>query len=292
MLPRSARTPETLSELRLAEVIAEVQRERAVLVRTSGLAKLTRGAQVQLLEALARAGLEHTGEMIRVPLRQQVRDALLRAGELGISESQLARAVKGARSAAELRLITRELAGEGVLASVAEGNARRFVLRSAQLLADLELDRLAALATQLSALAKATKPSKVGPRTTLERRALEAPLAQLAALARERTAAKVEARGSAQQAVEDAVRAAFLAAPAASGLVRVPDVIRALEPVHARSALLAATDALARAGVLELRPEASITRIAEEDRVRCPIGPDGTPLSYARMMTQPQGAQA
>jgi hypothetical protein len=246
-----------------------------------------------LLEALARAGLEHTGKMIRVPLRQQVRAALAAAGERGISESQLARAVKGARSAAELRLIARQLADEGTLASVTEGRVRHFVLRSAQLLADVELDQLAALAARLGALAKSTKASKTKPRATLARRLLEAPLAELSALARDRTNGSLEARGPArEQNVRDAVHAAFLSAPAPSGLVRVPDVIRALEPVHARSALLAATDALARAGVLELRPEASIARIADDDRVRCPIGPDGTPLSYARMMTQPEGAQA
>jgi hypothetical protein len=155
-------------------------------------------------------------------------------------------------------------------------------VRGPELLTDTELDQLAALATRLSALLKSTKASKTKPRATLARKALRVALAELGALARGREATSVE----------DVVRAAFLNAPAPSGLVRVPDVIRALEPVHPRSALLAATDALARAGVLELRPEASIARLAEDDRIRCPIGPDGTPLSYARMITQPQGAQA
>jgi hypothetical protein len=282
MPPRPTRTSETFSELRLAELIAQVRRERAVLVRTAGLAKLSRAAHAQLLEALARAGLEHTGPMLRVPLRQQVSDALVSAGERGLSEPELARVVKGARSAAELRLIARELSGEGVLASVVEGRATRLVVRSPELLTDAELDQLAALATRLSALVKSTKASKTKPRATLARKGLRVALAELGALARGREATSVE----------DLVRAAFLNAPAPSGLVRVPDVIRALEPVHPRSALLAATDALARAGVLELRPEASIARLAEDDRMRCPIGPDGTPLSYARMMTHPQGAQA
>jgi hypothetical protein len=282
MPPPPARTSETLSELRFAELIAQVRRERAVLVRSAGFAKLTRAAHAQLLEVLARAGLEHTGPMIRVPLRQQVSDALASAGELGLSESELARVVKGARSAAELRLIARELSGEGALASVVEGRTTRLVVRGPELLTDTELDQLAALATRLSALLKSTKASKTKPRATLARKALRVALAELGALARGREATSVE----------DVVRAAFLNAPAPSGLVRVPDVIRALEPVHPRSALLAATDALARAGVLELRPEASIARLAEDDRIRCPIGPDGTPLSYARMITQPQGAQA
>jgi hypothetical protein len=80
------------------------------------------------------------------------------------------------------------------------------------------------------------------------------------------------------------MRLALHLAPARAGLVRVPDVVRALEQDHARAALLAALDAMARDGTLELRPESAIAGLSGEDRARCPVGPDGTPLSYARLL--------
>jgi hypothetical protein len=73
-------------------------------------------------------------------------------------------------------------------------------------------------------------------------------------------------------------------APAHAGLVRVPDVVRALETEYAHATLIDALDAMARDGTLELRPESAIARLSDEDRARCPVGLDGTPLSYARLL--------
>jgi hypothetical protein len=190
--------------------------------------------------------------------------------------------VKGARSAAELRLVVRQLLDEGVLAQVAESGGARLCLRGEQLLSTAELDQLAALVDQLSALARATRPAADKPRATLARAALQQPLDALAALVRGPQRA---------QGLHEALQAAFFAAPSAAGLIRVPDVIRALEHAFPRAALLAGSVQLAQQGVLELRPEASIGRLAEEDRARCPRALDGTPLSSARL-TQRQEVRA
>lgn len=67
-------------------------------------------------------------------------------------------------------------------------------------------------------------------------------------------------------------------------LVRVPDLVRALDGKVALAdvhrALLAADDA----GAVELRPEAGNEFLSEEDARLCPPGPRGTVLSYARVV--------
>src|SRR5688572_17796567 len=106
-------------------IIARVRDESGVPVSALRLGKLSARAHAELLSVLARSNLEHTGSAIRVPLRDQVRAAVEHAGEAGISAKELAREVKGARSAAELGLVIRDLIADGKLVIVAEGRAQR-----------------------------------------------------------------------------------------------------------------------------------------------------------------------
>jgi hypothetical protein len=345
-LPEMARTSAGISDAlrhRLEALAAQVRRERAASARSLGLGKLSRAEQAELLSALGRAGLEHTGQAIRVPLGEQVRECLARAGAQGLREAVLAREVKGARSAAELRLTLQTLLQEGAIIKLLDEDGMRLASSAARALTSAELDQLAALAKRLGVLAQATRAGNKPPRPTLARSALEAPRAllnQLAggrataqqapvALAPERSAddaapdrapavllaarageaapgqpaaaghavhqalhatAAPDQPAAAGHAVQQALHAAFLVAPAASGLIRVPEVIRALERLYPRAALVAAASTLARRGEIELRPEASIRRFPEAERARCPLAPDGTPLSNARV-TQPSGGQ-
>jgi hypothetical protein len=314
--PEMARTSAGISDAlphRLEAIAAQVRRERASSARALGLGKLTRGEQVELLSALGRAGLEHTGKAIRVPLAEQVRDCLAQAGGQGLLQAHLAREVKGARSAAELRHTLQALLEQGAIVKLVDEGGMRLTTSAARALTGAELDQLAALAKRLGVLARATRARDNGPRPTLARRVLEAPRALLNQLAGVREPApapescsRAEPRAStlaprapasepstevvAGDALQQQLLAAFLVAPAPAGLIRVPDVIRALEPFHPRAALLAAASALARRGEIELRPEASIGRLAREQRMRCPRALDGTPLSNARLLS-PAGAQ-
>lgn len=292
----SAALVDSLPRDQLEALVLQVRREQAVRVRALGLGTLSRAAQAELLAELGRAGLEHTGDSIRVPLREQVRALVAQAGELGIAESTLAREVRGARNTAELRLCTSELIRDGELTFVADGRTPRLSQPGGHVLSADELDQLAALVQRLFALAKETKPSAGKPRVSLLRSALEPSFAMLRALSRPAALLSPDprlARAPAQAhsaPLEDALRTAFLVAPAPSGLVRVPDVIRALEPAHPRAALVLATTQLARAGLFELRPEASIAGLTADDRARCPVALDGTPLSYARLTPAAQAA--
>jgi hypothetical protein len=310
MARTSAGIPDALTH-RLEAIAAQVRRERATSARALGLGKLTRSEQVELLSALGRAGLEHTGKAIRVPLAEQVRDCLVQAGGQGLAETELAREVKGTRGIAELRHTLQQLLEQGAIVRLVDEGGMRLATSAARALTGAELDQLAALAKRLGVLARATRARDDGPRVTLARRVLEAPRALLHQLAgvREPTAAadcgaRAEPRASTlaarapepstEEAASDALQqqllAAFLVAPAPAGLIRVPDVIRALERLHPRAALLAAASSLARRGEIELRPEASIGRLAREQRIRCPRALDGTPLSNARLLS-PAGAQ-
>jgi hypothetical protein len=269
------RDRESLPDEIIEAIVARVRNENGVTLRALRLGKLSARAHAQLLSVLGRSNLEHTGMSIRVPLRDQVRAAVDRAGAAGMPTKALAREVKGARSAAELGLVVRELIADGKLVVVAQGREQRAAAPGPRWLREGELSALGEVAQALAGLAKATRPAKGKPRPTLDRSVLQEPLRVLQALAGRSDDVSVRA----------ALRVALELAPAHAGLVRVPDVVRALEPDHERATVLDALDEMARAGTLELRPESAIARLPEEDRARCPVGPDGTPLSYARLVT-------
>lgn len=281
-MARASSTPRTsVDSATLATIVDRVKREGALKPAALGLGKLTRAAEAELVEGLARAGLEHTGKAVRLPLRPQLLALFDRAGAGGVAASAIARGVKGARNAAEVALALRELSDEGLLAPVVEAKTVRWARRGEELLSEAELDDLAALAKRLSDLAKKTKAPKGKPRPTLARASLEEAAGLLRAMA---------GRAS-PHPIRSVLCAALRAAPATGGLVRVPDVVRALEGKHPRAGLLAELDALAREGWLELRPEAGIGRMSDEDRAACTKALDGTPLSYARVVGAGHGGE-
>ena len=251
-------------------------------------AKLNTDAQTALRATLEAAGLEVTEKHIRVPLGEQVERVVRAAEQRGVPLPQLTRAIKGARSTVELRAAIDGRIAAGAIALVTDGKVERVVIAGAgagagagaasdELLDAAELDRLPLLVASLRALVARTKATAGKPRATVRRATLRALL--------EGAAAKPTANTAASAAtVKAALLDAFAGASAPTGLVRVPAVIETLEPVYARAALLAALDALARAGAVELRPESGLQRMSEEDRARCLMALDGTPLSYARVI--------
>lgn len=274
MAGTAMRDRESLPDEIIEAVVARVRDERAVSVSALRLGKLSGRAHAELLSTLARANLEHTGKAIRVPLREQVLAVVERAGAAGLPSKALAREVKGARSAAELALVMRELISDGKLVIVAEGKSQRVAAPGPQWLTEAELSAVTQIAEALAALVKATRTGKGKPRPTLDRGLFERPMRALQELAGWADA----------EPVRTALHAAFKVAPAQAGLVRVPDVVLALEIDYPRTTLLATLDSLAREGTVELRPESAIAGLSANDRARCPISLDGTPLSYARLL--------
>ena len=97
-MPRAPSTPHTsVDPATLSTIVDRVRHEGALKPTTLGLGKLTRTAEAELVEGLARAGLEHTGKAIRLPLRQQLLSLFDRAGDAGLAASAIPRGVKGAQ---------------------------------------------------------------------------------------------------------------------------------------------------------------------------------------------------
>lgn len=71
-------------------------------------------------------------------------------------------------------------------------------------------------------------------------------------------------------------------ADARSGLVWVPDLVRALLPRADLPTIHATLDRMARAYALELRPDSRVGAMRPEDAAVCPKGLTGVPLSYMR----------
>lgn len=281
-MARASSTPRTsVDSATLDSIVERVRREGALKPASLGLGKLSRTAEAELVEGLARAGIEHTGKALRVPVREQVLALLDGSGDDGVAAAALARGLKGARSAAEVALVLRELSDEGRIAPLVAGRSVRWARRGESILAESELDELAALAKLLAEFAKKTKAPKGKPRPTLSRATLEDAGNRLHRLV----------SPTSSQSLRSALLDALSSAPSTGGLVRVPEVVRGLEATRPRPELLAELEALAREGLLELRPEAAIGRMTEADRSACPRALDGTPLSYAKLVGTSHGGR-
>ncbi len=268
MAAASSSTPLTPEQLAL--LIDRVKAAGTLSTAALKLGKLAAEARAAATSALLAAGFEVTDKGARVPLATQLATLVAAAGERGVALAVATNGLKGARNPAEKKAAIDGALASGALALAIEGKQSMLLPVSDALLSPAELDRLPSLLENLKQLVKATKAKPGKPRPTIAR------VRWLAAIA-------LDAAKQAPPSIETALRVALAAAPAPMGLVRVPEVVASLEASHARTALVAALDALARAGAVELRPESGLQRMSDEDRARCPIGFDGTPLSYARL---------
>ena len=255
--------PDGLTE----EVEAAVRQAGAVPLGKLTRAKLTRRAQGQLFEALARRGLERTGRAVRVPLREQVA-ASLAGGPIGTAA--LRKRVRGAASAGELKVVLADLARARRAAIVVRRGVEHVAPPSHEVLAAPELAAVRDLARDLGKAVAAVRGRAGQPARSLWRADLVALLER----------ARVALGGGGDDAVSLVLDAVRSHASPSTGLAPVPAIARALGPrlPDVREALLAA----AAAGVVELRPESGVGLLAPADAELCPRGPDGWPLSWAR----------
>lgn len=280
MAAASTSTSPSLTSEQLAALIDRVKAAGTLSSAALRLGKLSAEGRAAATAALVAAGLELTDKGARVPLDTQLAARVAAAGERGVALAEATRGLKGARSPAEKKAAIDGALASGALALAIEGGKPVLLPVSDALLSQAELDRLPSLLEGLRQLVKETKGKPGKPRPTISRVRWLATVALDAA----KQALVPEARPPGpQRPIETALRDALAIAPAPMGLVRVPEVVASLEPLHARQALVAALDALARAGAVELRPESGLARMSDEDRARCPIGFDGSPLSYARL---------
>lgn len=238
----------------LVEALVERVRGEGA-VRTAILLEGHDEARPELLEALARRGLERGEKHVRVPLGEQLALLVSSLGE--VPEKGLRKRLAGAESADEVNHVVEVAVTEAKLTR-AIGNAGAVVLvQAADVVDEATTAKLAPAVEEahrrLKASARRSLPLR---RTVLEllgqpaNRDLEAQLL-----------ARIQA----------------LRGP----LVSVAQVVEAIESAPLESIHTALLE-LASAGRIELRPESGVGSLSEDEARLCPRTPDGVCLSYLR----------
>jgi hypothetical protein len=264
--------------VQLEDIEALVSRARQALdeqgaVKKAALARAvpTRAEVARRLEAL---GYDVTKSAVRVALDAQLRAAL--AHGAAISLSSCGDHVAGA-TATEAKKAALSLVKQGGARLVLRGKALSLFATSEKVLSRAALEKLAGLA---KAAASALK-DKNGA-TLLARDVRDQLDAALELEENREKSLGASARPTMDQALVRVLGAVSSKCDARTGLSFVPDVVREVgtffEPEAARAALVEA----AERGLLELRPEGGMGRVSIEDLALCPLGPEGTRLSWAR----------
>lgn len=274
-MPRARKEVDEVPDGLADQVERDVRAAGAVPLRTikSTEGKLSRRAQSALFEQLGRRGLERTASALRVPLREQLA-RLLDRGE-PVASASLRKQLRGA-SAAELKLVTRDLVKAGRAALVTRSGKEHVAARSPALLAPAELAALTDAIRALSRLTASTR-TRAGqlPRTLL----------------REDAAAAIEqarrALGDSGDTLTLVLAAARAQTSQKTGLAYIPELARSLDGRLATDTFRAVLLRAAGDGLIELRPESGIDLLSAADAEACPRGPDGSPLSWVRVLGNP-----
>jgi hypothetical protein len=256
--PVSAEEVEASAE-RLA---AEIEEQGALSNKEIG-ARVPKAAVAKVIERLEERGLERTKSGVRRPLAAQLEAALADGAFIALRDA-----------AAHLRGATKAEAVKTADALVRAGGAR-LVLRTKEkalvpptvdVLSDDELGQLAKLAADLKTL---TGLAQKAPRATLLRQDVK----QLfEPFVRGRTARLLSEIADLQDPV---VR-----------MTSVPALVRKLAPALRAPEVHDALLEEARRGRLELRPESGMGRLSVEDARLCVPGPEGSMLSWIRVIEQ------
>ena len=235
-----------------------------------------KSAQVSVVDALRKGGLEVTKTTVRTPLGRQLIDAVERTQHVPMQS--ITAFVSGAR-AAEARKVAECLVAEGRLVKVIRGSAEVLVSGTEAVYSREEIARLR---KTLDALGKALgKVSKQRYATLLRRDVLDQ-LEEMLPAARRTTRPSATENGRPGDALSKVFAALDATRDEAMGLSFVPRVLEQLQPEMgadvARKSLL---DAAAR-GLVELRPDGGLNRLTREELEMCLPGPQGTRLSWAR----------
>lgn len=227
--------------------------------------------QAAAIERLCAEGFERTKTGVRVPLRGQLL-ALLAARET-LPVGQLAKLVRGATQK-EAKDAALALASEGAAHLALRGKAEILASRSAPVVGREQLGALVKACKDLAALgAKALRR----PHVTLLREDVRARLLEHVAL-------PPPARPAPERPLVDLVLSEL---PrhwrSAVGLSFVPAAVRALA-VHGVPEVQQALLIAARAGRIELQGESGLNRLTPEELALCPPGPQGSRLSWARLL--------
>lgn len=255
----------------------------------------------EVVGRLVREGYEKQGSGVRVPLARQV-GALLEARQIIAADPSKTRAMvsKGA-SAPDIKRALQGLVSRGEAKVVLRGKKQVFLVeRGVRSIAGAELKGLmkqAAAVVELCKLALAEKPLAAGLLWSDVDEQVEG-LKRLVGVRDEPRVggARGEGKGgggsttgqrgddAGDERVDGEVLEALRGAVRASvGLAFVADAVRGLEARVSRARIHERLIALDRGKKIELRPEAGVGRFTAEELERCPPGPRGFFLVWARL---------
>jgi hypothetical protein len=275
MSPSKPRAAKTVDLALAVPRVAETLRSERVL-KTASLAKagIPKAQQAEAIASLLQQGFERSGKAgVRVALREQLRSLLAARGSVPLKG--LSRATAGA-SQKEAKLAAEALVRDGAALFVIRGSAEALVSTSIPVLSRSELQALLNACKQLQ---KQTGAALRGatPKTLLR----EDVRALLLDLVSQRSTP--ERPPSLANAVLDQLKHAVRASV---GLAFVPDAVRALSASYDLKSVQDALLDAARSGRIELQPESGVGRLNADELALCPPGPEGTRLSWARLLVE------
>jgi hypothetical protein len=278
----AAKTPKTNrvapdSAVLLASIRARLESEGAIKLSSLG----TKSGRATLVSRLVHQGFEVTGTTVRRPLNAQLTAALTHGAFIPLKS--VVSHVAGS-TVAEAKQAVLSLVASGAAKLVLRGTEEVVVPADAPVLSREELARFAEVAKVVAKAAKSKSGASLlrsDVAETLGHVLREAPSAGKQTSNPNSTPARPNSGG------QGALVGRLLSAVDATrdprtGLSFVPTIVAKLRPVLDAQAAAAILVAVAREGLLELRPEGGINRLSEEELSMCPPGPQGTRLSWAR----------
>ena len=278
----AAKTPKTNRVAPDNQVLFDSARAR---LESEGAIKLsslgTKSVRATLVSRLTAQGFEVTGTTVRRPLNAQLTAALAHGAFIPLKS--VASHVVGSTTT-EAKQAVRSLVASGAAKLVLRGTEEVVVPSDAPVLTRDELARFAEVAKVVAKAAKSKSGASLLRSDLAE--ALghvlrDAPSAGKHTSSPNLTAARVN-NGGRSTLVGRLLSAVDATRDPRTGLSFVPKIVAKLRPVLDAQAAAAILVAVAREGLLELRPEGGINRLSEEELSMCPPGPQGTRLSWAR----------
>lgn len=297
--PRSSkRAPVDLAALLPA--LKDALEQRRALSRTEiGALGVPRPQQEEALSLLQEKGYELAGAGIRVPLTRQLRELLAQKPMVLVAPAKLKPLLAGVTKLAEIKLATRGLLDRQEARLIFRGKKKLYLAQTQfRVLSVAQVQQLQRKAAELAAFYKdalAQKPSvtlfwyDVNEQLDALRKILPpeetTPVKEVTS-AKETTPAKgtPETPGSSLPSL--ALEALRSALRASVGLAFVPAAVEQLEASHPRGAIHEALLSLNKTQRIELRPEAGRGRFSREELERCPPGPRGFSLVWARLLEE------
>ena len=272
-----ARTPARPQQIDLRAVLPTLrgllERDRVLNAAALARAGVPRPQHAEAVALLEAEGFERAKAAVRVPVRNQILAVVHERQSARLQE--LARLVRGA-SLKEVKSVVDLLVRDGSVKLVFRG---KIDVVSAPSISSLTREELAALSRACRTLSSLSARALKKSTATILREDLREQLLDLMA-PRQPDPPATEV---APPTLTDLVVAELGRQLRPIGLCFVPDAVRALES-HGLATTQAALLDAARGGRIELQPDSGLNRLSTQELDLCPPGPQGTRLSWARIL--------